>query len=96
MGRAKNPNKKSTEESVREAMDKEQIAFKSSNKKNFEAPKKETKSARDAFSSFWASAKKEYKRDREMEDILWAHLTASGFDKPELFEKGLQHFGLKK
>lgn len=96
MGRNKNPNKKTTEEAVREALAKDQAEFKASRMTAFEAPKSSVLSARESFSSFWASAKKEYNRPKDIEEILWAHLVASGHDKPDLFEKGLKHFGLTK
>lgn len=96
MGRKRNPDKKTTEEIVREALEKEQTQFKASKMSNFEAPS--SKSVRAEFSTFWAIAKKEYNKtkDKDLEEILWAHLKASGFDNPNLFEKGLEHFGLKK
>jgi hypothetical protein len=96
MGRKRNPDKKTTEEIVREALEKEQTEFRSARQSNFEAPADSQQDARAAFSAFWAMAKKDYKRTKDLEDILWAHLKASGHDKPELFEKGLEHFGLKK
>jgi hypothetical protein len=98
MGRKRNPNKKTTEEIVREALDKEQQSFTSSRQaqSNFEAPTSNSIDTRESFRAFWATAKKEYKKSKDLEDVLWAHLKATGFDKPELFEQGLQHFGLKK
>lgn len=96
MGRKRNPNKKTTEETIREALDKEQQNFIANKNINFESPSKKNGDARESFRTFWALVKKDYKKPKELEDILWAHLKASGFDKPDLFEKGLQHFGLKK
>lgn len=95
MGRKRNPDKKTTEEIVREALEKEQAEFQSARQANFEAPSS-LRDSRSVFSDFWAIAKKDYKKTKDLEDILWAHLKASGHDKPELFEKGLEHFGLKK
>jgi hypothetical protein len=95
MGRKRNPDKKTTEEIVREALEKEQTEFRSARQSNFEAPVS-SQDTREAFAAFWAIAKKDYRKSKDLEDILWAHLKASGFDKPELFEKGLEHFGLKK
>jgi hypothetical protein len=95
MGRKKNPDKKTTEEIVRESLEKEQKEFVAARQSNFEAPLSSI-SSRESFRIFWASAKKEYKKSKDLEDVLWAHLKATGNDKPELFEKGLQHFGLKK
>ena len=80
---------------MREALEKEQTEFRSARQSNFEAPAS-SQNAREAFAAFWAIAKKDYKKPKDLEDILWAHLKASGHDMPELFEKGLEHFGLKK
>ncbi len=96
MGRKRNPNKKTTEEIVREALDKEQQEFVSSRQSNFEAPSNKSSDARESFRAFWAVVKKEYSKPKELEEVLWAHLKAIGYDKPELFEQGLKHFGLKK
>lgn len=94
MGRNKNPNKKTTEEIVREALDQERKEFQMETKENFEAPKTSI-DAREEFRQFWALARNKYKKTKDIEDILWAHLKASGHDKPEDFEAGLKHFGLK-
>jgi hypothetical protein len=52
---------------------------------------------REQFRLFWAKAKKKYRtRTKGLEKILWLHLQATKNDEPENFEKGLQHFGLKK
>ena len=96
MGRAKNPNKKSTEQIVREALEKEQQEFVSKKSSNFEAPLKKSSDDRENFRVFWASARKEYKKTKDLEEILWAHLVASGHNTPDKFEAGLKHFGLKK
>lgn len=95
MGRSRNPNKKTTEESIRESLQKEKEAFTIS-RKNFEAPKETSQSAREAFRTFWATSKKNYKNGKDLEDILWTHLVAAKFDKPELFEEGIKNFGLNK
>lgn len=52
---------------------------------------------REKFRLFWAKSRKKYpSKTNELEKILWLHLLATGHDDPEKFEKGLQHFGLKK
>lgn len=53
---------------------------------------------RSAFADFWAKNKKAYgkAKDTEIEGVLWVHLKACGMDKPEKFENGITHFGLKK
>jgi len=52
---------------------------------------------REQFRVFWARSKKQYSsKTQDLEKILWLHLLSTGNDDPEKFEKGLQHFGLKK
>jgi hypothetical protein len=48
------------------------------------------------FQEWWATERKSYGRDKDLEEILWPHLKAIGADSPEKFEAGVQHFGLKK
>lgn len=51
---------------------------------------------RDEFRKYWAQEKYKYGKLKELEPILWLHLKAVKMDKPEQFEAGLSHFGLKK
>lgn len=51
---------------------------------------------REQFRIFWAQAKFAYGKQKDLEDVLWAHLKASKYDELEKFEDGLNHFGLKK
>jgi hypothetical protein len=51
---------------------------------------------REAFRVFWAQAKSAYGKSKDLEDVLWLHLKSIKMDKPEQFEDGLRHFGLKK
>ena len=52
---------------------------------------------REQFRIFWAKSRKQYgSKTTGIEKILWMHMLATGHDEPEKFEKGLQHFGLKK
>ena len=46
------------------------------------------------FDEFWFKIKKEKNLDDKFKKIIWTHFKAAGFDKPELFENGLKHFGL--
>lgn len=52
--------------------------------------------ARLMFGDFWASERKSFGQPRELEDVLWAHLKAIKCDRPEKFEEGVAHFGLKR
>jgi hypothetical protein len=49
-----------------------------------------------AFQEWWAVNRKAYDRAKELEDIIWAHLKATGSNSPEKFEEGVAHFGLKR
>ncbi|CAK0741438.1 DUF2934 domain-containing protein [Azospirillaceae bacterium] len=52
---------------------------------------------RESFRLFWAKARRKYKQyNHSLEQILWIHLKASGYDTPEKFDQGIEHFGLKK
>lgn len=92
MGRRKDPNKKSRVEQIRESLDaqKEVPAVQSQ-------PETEDESQiREEFRQYWAMNRRLYGKARDMEEVLWAHLKAAGFDKPEKFQAGIDHFGLKK
>lgn len=55
------------------------------------------KEKRESFRMFWAQSRKKYgNKSKELEQILWLHLKATGNDVPEKFEDGISHFGLKK
>jgi hypothetical protein len=52
---------------------------------------------RQSFQEYWTSARRSFGRpERELEDILWAHLKAIKCDVPSKFEEGVAHFGLRK
>lgn len=51
---------------------------------------------KEEFRLYWAREKYKYGKSKELEQILWLHLKASKMDKPEQFEDGIAHFGLKK
>jgi hypothetical protein len=88
MGRKKNPENKSRIDDIREKLEESKMNSKSMNN--------DEPTARDEFSLFWTRVRKEYNRSKDIEPVLWAHLKSIGHDKPELFEAGLKHFGLKK
>ena len=67
------------------------------NKKNPNANQESELKRRQAFQEFWAMSRRAYGRpEKEIEDILWAHLKAIKHDNPEKFDAGIKHFGLKK
>jgi hypothetical protein len=51
---------------------------------------------REAFRVFWAKAKRQYGKAKDIEGVIWLHLKSMKMDQPEKFEDGLKHFGLKK
>lgn len=58
--------------------------------------KQEAAAGKDEFDRYWARARREYNRSKELGDAVWAHLKAIGHNKPSKFEAGIKHFGLKK
>ena len=51
---------------------------------------------RNKFKLFWAQARKQFGKPKDLESILWIHLKATGNDHPDNFENGIAHFGLKR
>lgn len=50
---------------------------------------------REEFRKFFIKLNSQLKLNRDMENVLWLHLKASGFDKKDKFVEGIQHFGYK-
>ena len=88
MGRRKNPDNKSREESIKEKLD--------FSRQTQPLIAVDESKVRNSFSEFWAQERQAYNRPRDLESVLWAHLKSSGHARPELFAAGLAHFGLKK
>jgi len=92
MGRKKNPDNKPRDEQIKEKLEAaRQVSPVAKKRDAYEESK-----AKEAFGTWWTAARKSYDRPKDLEDVLWAHLRSTGHDKPELFEKGVEHFGLKK
>jgi len=51
---------------------------------------------REAFRLYWAQEKHKYGKEKNLEPVLWVHLLAMNMESPDMFEKGIAHFGLKK
>jgi hypothetical protein len=51
---------------------------------------------KEIFKSYWARSRKLFNKEKEIEEILWAHLKAIGCDSEDSFEEGIANFGLKK
>lgn len=107
MARPKNPDTKTKEQEIKDKIS-AQDAMRNELRRKREA--RQAKAAggdqaqqaqnkvrnRESFRVFWAQAKKEYGRPKELEDTLWVHLCSAGFSSPENFSRGLAHFGLTK
>jgi len=48
---------------------------------------------RKEFHKYFSKLKKKINLDSSLEDVLWLHLKSTGNNKPESFDKGVQHFG---
>ena len=60
------------------------------------APILSDREKREKFRIFWAQERAKYGKSKNLEEILWTHLTAAKLNAPEMFEEGIRHFGLKK
>lgn len=92
--------KKENTEEKKELSQEERIAqAKEKRKKAWEEKQKqdgsEERIRREEFRRFFVRIKGKLKIGKEMEEILWLHLKASGFDTKDKFEKGIKHFGYK-
>lgn len=56
--------------------------------------KEEVKDIRFEFKKFFTKAKREKNIDPSLEEVIWLHFQAMGFDKIEKFNEGLKHFGI--
>jgi len=89
MGRKKNPDNKPREVEIKEKLEESrQVPTPTGRYGDYKA--------KEIFCAWWASERRKYDRPKELEDVLWAHLKSIGCDKPELFGKGIEHFGLRK
>ena len=61
------------------------------------AEKKEPKEEeiREEFKQYFTKLKRKIGLTSDLEQIIWLHLKASGFDKKEKFSAGVRHFGYK-
>jgi hypothetical protein len=62
-----------------------------------EAQKKKeaVEDSREEFRKFFIKIKGKLKLGRDLENVIWMHFKASGFDKKEKFQEGINHFGYK-
>ena len=61
------------------------------------APKKKMRESdlRDAFRTYFIQLKRKINLKPDLEEIMWLHFKASGFDDIEKFDEGTRHFGYK-
>jgi len=50
---------------------------------------------REEFRKFFVKLKTKYELDGKLENVMWLHFKAAGFDKKEKFQDGVFHFGLR-
>jgi hypothetical protein len=62
--------------------------------KQKQANKASVSDDRKDFKKYFIKLKRKKNLSDKMEEIIWLHFKASGFDKKELFDKGILHFGL--
>lgn len=55
---------------------------------------KKNEDSREEFRKFFAQNKLKLELSSSLEDVLWLHFKAYGFDKKESFSAGLKHFGI--
>ena len=90
MPRFEQKKEKEVELTVEEARALRLAAHKAKDKQGSEQERREE------FRVYWTQNKSNYGRGKEMEHVLWVHLKAVQMDRPEKFEDGILHFGLKK
>jgi len=50
---------------------------------------------RKEFKSYFIRLKRKLKLDSSLEEVIWLHLRAMGFDHKDKFDEGIKHFGYK-
>jgi len=87
-----NKNKSSSSKSrLEQAKEKRKLAWEAKLKESGSDERIE----RENFRRFFVKIKNKLSLDKSMEEVIWKHFKASGFDKKEKFEKGIKHFGYK-
>lgn len=57
--------------------------------------KKVEEGTREEFRKYFTRIKRQLNLASDLEEVIWLHLKASGFDKKDKFEQGINHFGYK-
>ena len=57
-------------------------------------PEKCTEDSKEEFRKFFAQKKSNLNLSPSLENVVWLHFKAYGFDKKESFSSGLKHFGI--
>jgi hypothetical protein len=50
---------------------------------------------RDEFRKYFAKLKRKLNLDNSLEEVIWLHFKATGYDKKSKFDEGIIHFGYK-
>lgn len=53
------------------------------------------KDVREDFRKYFVQLKRKLKLDASLENVIWLHFKAAGFDSKERFDDGIRHFGYK-
>lgn len=75
--------------SFAQAKEKRRLAWEAKQKESGSTEKGE----REEFRKFFVKIKGKLNLDKSMEEVIWTHFKAAGFDKKDKFEKGIKHFG---
>ncbi len=59
------------------------------------SPEAEEKYKREDFRKYFVQLKRKLGLEPELENIIWLHFKAAGFDEKEKFDDGIRHFGYK-
>ena len=98
MARKKLKKEEVKEEKIVSSQDKLSLA-KAKRKKAWEEKQSKSGSStikeREEFRKFFAKVKTRLRLEKSMEEVIWLHFKAAGFDRKEEFNKGLEHFGYK-
>jgi len=60
-----------------------------------ENPIQDEKKTREEFKQYFVKLKRKLGLKPDLENIIWLHFKAAGFDKKEKFDSGVEHFGYK-
>lgn len=51
--------------------------------------------SKEEFRKYFIQLKRKLNLKSDLENVIWLHFKAAGFDKKDKFDEGIKHFGLK-